>query len=121
MAFDEVFEAFEDFGRQGEDDGVGGVGGSGFDGLEGADGDTAVGQVLGGEFEFFRSGEFAFGGDDDGATTALGFSLFGHSTLHVGRKFDVLDFDGGNVNTPGVGFFINEVFNLGGEFVTFGE
>ncbi len=64
---------------------------------------------------------FALGRNNRGAAFTFGFGLFGHSTLHVGWEFDVLEFNIFDIDAPFVGLSVNNFANLGRDFVAFAE
>lgn len=78
-------------------------------------------QLFHGFVEVFGGGQFAVGADDGGAAFTFGFGLFGHNPFHVGGNFDILNFDGGNVNTPIGSFLIDDGFDFVGKFLALGQ
>lgn len=102
---------------------LGRIGADFFESLKGADVDAAwsLGEKVGGFGDGSSGGFFAFGGDDGGAAFTLGFSLFRHSTFHVGGELDVLETDAFDVNAPFVGLGVDDFADLSGDFVTFAE
>ena len=74
----------------------------------------AVGELLAGEGKEGHRAEFL----TDGGCHHSGN---GHGAFHVGRKLDVLEADGFDVDSPFVGLVIDDFLELFGDFVAFAE
>lgn len=102
---------------------MGGVGADFFESLEGADIKPTwrLGEHASSFGDSSGSGFFSFGRNNGSATFAFGFGLLSHGAFHVGREFDVLEFNILDVNAPLVGLGVNDLADLCGDLVAFAE